>query len=100
MLMMEVVTTSWLKSGTSIPPTRQRGMRRGKTVCSGCLPNAGETGHRDPDKFWVTQAVLNYAPVPFEGHSLNYWGARIMNPLVTLIYEDSWRHGHTHPWNG
>lgn len=63
-------------------------------------PSQTAKDHRDLSKFWVTQVVLNYDAVPYKDHSLNFWGARIGNPLAADIYEANWRHGHTHDWNG
>jgi len=52
----------------------------------------GGSGHRNPNKFWVTQAVLNYAAVPHNGKSQNYYGARLMNPQFRDAYKN-WYHG-------
>ena len=52
----------------------------------------GGDGHRDPNKFWVTQAVLNYAAVPHDGHSQNYYGAKELNPQFIAAYKN-WRQG-------
>ncbi|MCU1258459.1 MAG: protein 1-like [Bryobacterales bacterium] len=52
----------------------------------------GGSDHRDPHKFWVTQAVLNYSAVPYQGHSQNYHGAKVMNPQFRKAY-GNWRQG-------
>lgn len=53
-------------------------------------PQAGDKDHRDPSKFWVTQAVLNYAAVPHHGKSQNYFGAQAMNIKFTETYQNYW----------
>ncbi len=64
-------------------------------------PTAGQQDHRDIEKFWVSQAVLDLRCVVVnDGHDLNYWQAMKMNPLVVDIYESAWRNGHTWDWNG
>lgn len=52
----------------------------------------GGDGHRDPDKFWVTQGVLNYAAVTQDGKSQNYHGAKLMNRQFVNAYKN-WRKG-------
>ena len=41
--------------------------------------------HRDPNKFWVTQAVLKYTnmTLPDGDHSQNFTGAGYLNPVFS-----------------
>lgn len=56
-------------------------------------PGPGVKDHRDLKKFWVTQAVLNYAAVVYKGSSQNRHGAEAMNKKFTAAYKNYWSKG-------
>ena len=51
--------------------------------------------HRDPNKFWVTQAVLKYTnmTLPDGDHSQNFTGAGYLNPVFVNAFVTWWTKG-------